>query len=515
MRIGNRCPSRALNRYLAAETGDLTGRAVLALRRHADRCEACAALRDDVRAIARFGSGLATLEPSPQRFDAVMQAVRALPAADRWDLFLAQGRKMLRYSALFGVVAAALWGSVVVASNVAKPFPPYRPTPGDMILNEALRPRPILDPNAVTAYMDIAGRIPDSSYFSWYPYEIAQSESERLARKGARAVADIRAAFRLPGAARERLSDAALNRLDRCVALLAAHGRLAQGRGDAEEACKTGLDIVRVAQDVSRGGGFRNAWWGLGAQRVAHRLIADNMLRLDRAANERVLRRASDLNDTRIALPVVVLDEFAATATMPVAGFGFALDRWVDPRRAQQIAKRDYFLRLHNAARVPAAFRTMPSAPPGLLAWRDRAWPRDYFRYHDLNAARNQCILVALRVQDHRLTHGSLPAELPDLIEGRFERIRDPITNVPLNYRIDDRAPGGFVLYSIGPDLHDDKGLPMLEDRGPCSGDVGVRPFAAGSNPRTSGSPDYRQVPFMLPPKPGPGYPPVPDAVGP
>jgi hypothetical protein len=450
------------------------------------------------------------MEPSDRVFTALTEAIRALPAPGRW----AFAARHARTAVLWGAAAAtalALWCVVVVSSNLAGPFVAPRPTPDEIALMEALKPPPMARSNAVEAFLRVAESLPDTDYYSWSSYRQDRTELAELDRAHAAELTAIREALDLPGEAFRRFEPQELANLDRCIALLAAHGAMAQAKGDAEEACMAGLDAIRVAQAASRGGGFRNAWWGLGAQRVAHRLIGDNMARLGAAANRRVLDRMELLEATRVTLSSVVVDEWRNGMPWATPTFVPLLDRWVKPGQAHEMRRRRYFADLLRASRLPAAFRRLPPADAVPHEWRASALPRDYCRYHDLNAARNRCIVAALTVQSYRFAHGRLPARLTDAAQTPSVRFYDPITNVNVHYRPDGRAREGFVLYSIGPDLHHDGGYPAIEDRMGMPGDIGVRPFALGQRRPAPRSQDYRRVPYMLSPPEEPGWPPVPE----
>jgi hypothetical protein len=88
--------------------------------------------------------------------------------------------------------------------------------------------------------------------------------------------------------------------------------------------------------------------------------------------------------------------------------------------------------------------------------------------------ARTQASLRLLRselaLREHRLRHGAYPATLQQLIPGELAAAPvDPFSDQPLRYR---RQGAGYVLYSVGPDLQDDGGLPIVS-RGVSSSSKG------------------------------------------
>ena len=75
--------------------------------------------------------------------------------------------------------------------------------------------------------------------------------------------------------------------------------------------------------------------------------------------------------------------------------------------------------------------------------------------------------------------------------------IEDPFTGRRLCYR-----PSGYsyVLYSFGPDLTDDGGLPLLDDQDSNRGDIGICPCRR--TPSYTRPPHrYVAVPHMMVPK--------------
>jgi len=450
------------------------------------------------------------MEPPQAVFGAVMEAVRATPNPAVTDVLTRGATKLARAMALLSCLAGVAYVIAGICADLAGPPRSgiRAPTPSEALLlqwaGDALP-----EPNAVDVYLEVAPTIPNSNYGSRLPYPLDAREDERLNRLGRRQLALIRDAFGLEGRPVHKLTGLEKSRLDSCIALLGAHGREAQRRGDAEEACVSGVDVLRLAQDIARGGGFANVWWALGSQRVGQRLLADNTERLDRRATARVLARLQALERTGVTLDSVVRREARTSFPSPAPSFGPVLGNWVQPDRARHAQWIAYFGKLLDQARKPASVRVHPEPPAGLLPWRDPDWPRVFMRYFDTNDARMNCIEVALAVRQFRLSHGRLPRTLSELPSSA--RRADPFCLNPPRYRVTNAAREGFVLYSIGPDLRDDFGKPAPEDSRHPTGDVGVRPFAVPTYLSASHDQDYRRVPYMLRPIRGAGWPPMPD----
>ncbi len=75
--------------------------------------------------------------------------------------------------------------------------------------------------------------------------------------------------------------------------------------------------------------------------------------------------------------------------------------------------------------------------------------------------------VAGVAMYHYRATHGRFPEKLDDLVpEFLFEVPQDPFDGAPLKLK---QAEGGPVVYSIGPDMTDDGGVPLDDER---TGDV-------------------------------------------
>ena len=74
-------------------------------------------------------------------------------------------------------------------------------------------------------------------------------------------------------------------------------------------------------------------------------------------------------------------------------------------------------------------------------------------------AARRRVLAAKMAVLAYRGEHGALPADLNALVPDYLPAVpQDPFTQAPLRFR---KPPGGFVVYSIGPDGADNGGTPF------------------------------------------------------
>ncbi|MEZ6192695.1 MAG: hypothetical protein R3C45_15580 [Phycisphaerales bacterium] len=70
--------------------------------------------------------------------------------------------------------------------------------------------------------------------------------------------------------------------------------------------------------------------------------------------------------------------------------------------------------------------------------------------------ARRRTILTAIAAERYRQAHGSLPAQLSDLVPDYLDAVADdPFTGDPLRYRVED---SGAIIFSVGSDNTDNEG---------------------------------------------------------
>jgi len=119
--------------------------------------------------------------------------------------------------------------------------------------------------------------------------------------------------------------------------------------------------------------------------------------------------------------------------------------------------------------------------------------------------ARNRQLLCALAIGRYRLGHGKLPKSL-DLLGVDSSLLVDPFNGESLIYK-----PQGsdYLLYSVGPDLKDNGGVPADEGHEPFIGDIGLRFFSSRISGSYGFTRNYHRVPHMKPPKLPPGATPL------
>jgi type II secretory pathway pseudopilin PulG len=153
-------------------------------------------------------------------------------------------------------------------------------------------------------------------------------------------------------------------------------------------------------------------------------------------------------------------------------------------------------------AKVPAVQRKTIPEPKNIIASIFSPVYMQALSRFDLNDARCRLILCALAIRSYRLKQGRLPGTLNDLKLDPSLLI-DPCTGKQLIYRPQGKD---YLLYSVGPDLKDDGGIPLIRDdpqQGP--GDIGIAMFRLTNPSGGKSGPVYRPVPHMKLPKLPPG----------
>jgi hypothetical protein len=127
-------------------------------------------------------------------------------------------------------------------------------------------------------------------------------------------------------------------------------------------------------------------------------------------------------------------------------------DLWLAPLyHRQRRAVNTYFDAVSDTLRrrVPGPMILPP--PPAWLAYQ-AYWPLEAtLRSLDGAEAARRALLVGIAIERYRISNGTLPETLADLLPAHLPRIPDdPFFGEPLRYRATHTAPG-YVLYSVGP----------------------------------------------------------------
>ena len=316
--------------------------------------------------------------------------------------------------------------------------------------------------------------------------------------------------------------------------LTAAQADVRAADGDLAGAAQSCLDAIQIGISVPRTGGTLKGFVGAACETIGQKKFADLVDRLPAAAAERAADRLRSILGRRTA-PADLLREEARSTLQGIVDVddlnGGLLEAFLQmcsypPPPPQPAAARiapynivgrvawhfvrDKTLRSMEAhlsaivreAGKPAWLRHEPQLPTWPLAhavapvytWALQKW--------EITDARSRILLATLAVRAYMGRRARLPSSLSEAGVPP-ELTVDPFSGKPLIYK-----PAGrdYLIYSVGPDLKDDGGMPADESSGSTmTGDIGAVSFARpGSVPM--GEPgtrqrNYRRVPHMLPPK--------------
>jgi len=302
---------------------------------------------------------------------------------------------------------------------------------------------------------------------------------------------ELRAAVRLPFLARpgEEISSAPYRHACR---LMAAESRIQLADGKADAAMDTALDIIELGVKFGRGGSWSHTLYGSAFAALGLRSAAPLVEELTASETGIVLARL-DRVMAQLPEPTEVMEEERRQVASDLRAFfgkpGHPMDRMASPdsepewlfnlrtRLAGVFYPRswgnhridEYQRALVHELGKPINQRVPPSTPtdPVLGEWvsfEDYQFPFTQPRAH-LRLLRTQ-----LALREYRLRSGRYPASLHELFSGPLpEAALDPFTETPLLYR---RAGAGYLLYSVGPDAHDDGGTPSPNASVEAKGDL-------------------------------------------
>lgn len=284
--------------------------------------------------------------------------------------------------------------------------------------------------------------------------------------------------------------------------LLAIEAELSATKEDHAGAWTSGLDAIQMGEEIAHGGLAIHLLAGISIQATQHPVLVHSLEYLTAAeCDEMIARlqglllRQSPLSETiraerDMTLSFMrILDDQNQWADLGIRSSGFQVGIISDAgtekgvmgayTRALWHLQRDTVLRevesTFEAARreadKPAILRKPLPQPKTLLGQLFGSIGVTWSRPADTVQAHNRLLLCALAIRRYRLIQGRLPDTLNELgLDTRL--LQDPFTGEPLIYK-----PGGrnYLLYSVGPDLKDDGGLPLLIDKSASgSGDLGI-----------------------------------------
>lgn len=312
--------------------------------------------------------------------------------------------------------------------------------------------------------------------------------------------------------------------------LLSAEADVKAARGDYAGAFDAGLDTIQMGQDLARGGTLIHGLVTIAMEAIAHAAILKHVDKLSAADCDRLATRLESVLKTQVTFPQILQEESyfsltslsklkgneAASLINPNEGLGGEeTPRWqktvggvywhyMRDRTLHEL--EDYYGALQAEMQKPYAERKPVPEPKSPIAAMIAPVFSQANTKFDETDMRNRLLVILLKVRSYRLKQGQLPASL-NVVGSDPAVTTDPFSAKPFVYK---PQGGDYLLYSVGPNLKDDGGIPAdeMSQAQPRPGDLGIRRFQFNPNGTQSQS-SYRRVPHMKPPTLPPGAPPL------
>jgi hypothetical protein len=348
---------------------------------------------------------------------------------------------------------------------------------------------PLPVPNGFDAAVAAAFRLrpPGPEFRSWDAvYRLSPAALEAEVAPNRRALAELRASFELeyrtppvrdPGQPQPHLP-----RLRHGARLLAAESRLAREGGMSRAALDHALDAFELGVRVGTGGGVLHqitaagcVWTAMGqAEAAIDGLTGEEAAHAERRLARMIARlpRDEDVLEAERGIALATARRVFRTAEPMPAPSGVPTQGWFReawdatahvfyPKSWSYDALDRYFDRLIEESRKPYAQRRYVP-PPGDPIGAGLAENFSGLGYNTLRL-RTALMLFRLELALHAFhaRHGIYPEKL-DALEPVAERSArlDPYSGEGFRYRPQKPA---YLLYSVGPDLRDDGGMPIQQ----------------------------------------------------
>lgn len=328
---------------------------------------------------------------------------------------------------------------------------------------------------------------PDDRYYS-------VAEQKALLAENLPVIAKVREGLALPYVPRStKLFDfEPYSKFREEARLLGFAGKVYGEEGQWNEAMTCELDAVQLGAKVSRGGGVIARLVDIACEAIGRHHAWDAVGHLSAVQARHAGRRLEAIQADRYPLSLTIENEKWSSLrsfdrdfhAKGIDGTIFGLAAGLSPPgsastagiyiRMLGMSKRgvvaDYAVAIDRAAQRCRYSYGQASTMPALRVPSDpiaaqmvsifpEVWERDAE-----NDTQNDLLMVTLALHAYKLDHGRYPASLSLLAPAYLSQIpADPFAQSgPLRYRT---TPGGYVLYSVGPDGVDDGGKPIVDAR--------------------------------------------------
>ncbi len=370
-------------------------------------------------------------------------------------------------------------------------------------------PRPALPrPNAYDTYLKASKSLVNVKQIDKaFPYSkkgpevssLTHAEKQAMVKANAKALNILREGLKqdcmLPSGMRMIFPDlSGLRKLSRAVALEALVYKESGENGKAMMTCMDGLEF---GNDVAKGGNVLANLASIAYQSIARKNIWGVEERLNLADTRMAIARLNGIISEAVPFKTTMIEESHSFLTVEARLF-FNARNW-----RQQYASADFTnkllerkpLTLQNRVHYSSEYaKTSGLSRRGLFAGVQNDYAKQIaaagmsyvdstklkipgsnkisrmimpvfgkarFKYED-NRCLNDLLLLQLALHAYKLEHGRYPVMLGDLAPGYLKSIpMDPFdTGNSYKYKL---TSNGYKLYSLGPDLKDDGGKPVIQ----------------------------------------------------
>jgi len=269
--------------------------------------------------------------------------------------------------------------------------------------------------------------------------------------------------------------------------LLTLESREKGKRGDWVGANQSALDALYLGHHTARGAPLKGYLVAVAMRAIARTQLQAIIPHLDAATARATARRVEELEAQRIPLGDAfeqekyngqreIVDimkdrnwrfELAAQSdNSKLPGISLKLRRHLYSNQRIMNNFTEYVDACIEASRAPYLGRSLPAIPDDPITPAHADVYQKLFWHVARAEAGQKTLVLQLALHAYKLEHGRFPAKLDLLVRSYLKQIpADPYGGgEPLRYRTERDT---YVLYSIGPDGHDDNGKPILDPSKP------------------------------------------------
>jgi hypothetical protein len=272
-------------------------------------------------------------------------------------------------------------------------------------------------------------------------------------------------------------------RFRRLAELLALEGQVDAYRHDLDGAVQSALDVMTFGVRIQNGGAGTCYWAGDHIEELGRALLWPQINRLSSAQCRHTASTLDAVDASTIPFAAEQRDEkWWGEASLSES---FRRPNWksqmmtdlgvreLDPSFLSQVEyrlvtkrqlMRNYIAGMDAciaAATQPYGTESATTSSDPISDLFTRRYPEDRFREAS-TLAQNRLLATACALRAYKLDHGSYPSTLQQLVPSYLHAVPlDPFTAAStLRYR---RSGQKYVLYSVGPDMHDDGGAAVTD----------------------------------------------------